>query len=142
MAHHYLGIDLGGTNVKAGVVDAGGRLVDHVSLPTARTPRDLTADGVIAQIVRAGTEAISKAGVERASVVAVGLLSPGQADLKNGIVRRAANFPQWRNVPLRDKVSKALGLPAILENDGHAAAFGEWWAGAGAKYHRKSARAR
>lgn len=136
MANYYLGIDLGGTNVKAGVVDGRGNLLDHVSLPTAAGRAALSADGVIAQITAAGRQAIEKAGVARGDVMAAGLLSPGQADLKRGVVLRAANFPRWRNVPLRDKVSRALELPAVLENDAHAAAYGEWWVGAGAKAGR------
>jgi len=131
MTHYYLGIDLGGTNVKAGLVDGHGKLIDHVSLPTAKRESDLTQDKVVAQIVAAGKQAIAQAGVAESQVIAVGLLSPGQADLRRGIVLRAANFPKWRNVHLRDKVSAAFGLPAILENDANAAAYGEWWVGCG-----------
>jgi len=62
------------------------------------------------------------------------VLSPGQASLTHGIVYRAANLPLWKNVPLRARISVALGIPAVLENDAHAAAYGEWWAGVGKQW--------
>ncbi|HVS73363.1 MAG TPA: ROK family protein [Phycisphaerae bacterium] len=132
---HYLGLDLGGTNVKAGVTDAAGRLLAHVSLPTAaehvRGRAALSANNVIARMIDAGNQAIAAANLAPADIAAVGILSPGQASLSRGIIFRAANLPLWRSVRLRAKVSKGLNLPAILENDANAAAYGEWWVGAG-----------
>ncbi len=137
MDRFYLGIDMGGTNVKAGVVDVNGKLLHHVSVPTGKSGPDLAPAKVIARMVEAGEQAITGAGVARQSVAAVGVLSPGQASLEKGIVFRSANLPLWRNVPLRAKVSAGLNLPAVLENDANAAAYGEWWAGAGK--HKKLA---
>jgi glucokinase len=59
------------------------------------------------------------------------VLAPGQASLSRGIVVASANLPLWKNVRIRAKVSKGLGIPAVLENDANAAAYGEFWAGAG-----------
>lgn len=131
MAKFYLGLDLGGTNVKAGVVDEAGGMVGQVSLPTGASPEDLGPAQVIQRMVEAGYQAIKNAGLSRREVAAVGVLSPGQASLGRGIVYRSANLPLWRNVALRKKVSQGLGLRAVLENDANAAAYGEWWAGAG-----------
>jgi glucokinase len=133
MAEYYLGLDLGGTNVKAGVVDGDGKIRAHVSMRTGETEGDLTAERVILRMVEAGNQAIADSGVPRKQVRAVGVLSPGQASLAKGIVYRSANLPLWKNVRLRAKVGRALKLPAVLENDANAAAYGEWWAGAGKK---------
>jgi glucokinase len=131
MTTHYLGLDMGGTNVKAGITDPHGKLLAHVSVPTGKGGKDLRADLVIARMVEAGEQAIAKANLKKSDVAAVGILSPGQAHLGQGIVIRASNFPLWKNVHIRAKVSKGLGLPGVLENDASAAAYGEWWAGAG-----------
>jgi len=131
MAKLFLGLDLGGTNVKAGLADADGKLLGKLSMPTGSSPRDLTGKNVAARMVQAGQDLIAQVGARNSDVAAVGILSPGQASLARGIVFRAANFPLWRNVPIRDLVAKGLGIPGVLENDGNAAAYGEYWAGAG-----------
>lgn len=124
---YYLGLDLGGTAVKAGVTNTRGKLLAQTSAPTGPA----RAEAVIAAMVAAGEAAIAAAKVQRRQIAAVGILSPGQSSLQDGIVYRAANFPAWKNVPLRAKVSRALGIPGVLENDANAAAYGEYWAGAG-----------
>ncbi len=131
MGNLFLGLDLGGTNVKAGIVNAEGKLIAKVSTPTGGNSSDLAALKVVETMIKAGHEAIAAAGVKKDDIAAVGVLSPGQASLKEGIVYRSANFPKWRNVKLRSLVSAGLNLPAILENDANAAAYGEFWAGAG-----------
>jgi glucokinase len=131
MTQYYIGIDLGGTNVKCGVADSEGRVSGHVSIPTGRGGRDLSADLVIARMVEAAKLSCAKAGISLSDVSAAGILSPGQGSLSRGMIFRAANLPLWRNVHLRARVSKGLGVPAILENDANAAAYGEWWVGAG-----------
>lgn len=134
MTSYYLGLDLGGTNVKAGVIDSSANLLAHVSVPTASEGKgraSLSARNVITRMIAAGNQAIAQAGLHAGDITAVGVLAPGQASLSKGIVYRSANLPLWKNVRIRAAVSKGLKLPAILENDANAAAYGEWWAGAG-----------
>jgi glucokinase len=131
MARYFLGLDLGGTNVKAGVVDEKGKLLRHLSVPTGSRGADLAAGRVIDRMIAAGERVIRESGVERGEVEAAGVLSPGQASLSRGIVFRSANLPLWKNVRIRAKVSRGLRLPAVLENDANAAAYGEYWVGAG-----------
>jgi glucokinase len=128
---HYLGLDMGGTNVKAGITDKHGNLIAKLSVPTGKGGRDLAPEKVIARMVEAGRMVIDKAKLKVSDVAAAGVLAPGQARLSQGIVVASANLPLWKNVKIRGKVSKGLGIPAVLENDANAAAFGEWWAGAG-----------
>ena len=127
MATYFLGLDLGGTSVKAGVTDQHGKLLSQADEPTGPEK----ADAVVAAMVQAGRAAIAGAGLTPRQIAAVGVLSPGQASLEKGIVYRAANFPKWKKVPLRAKVTAGLGIRGVLENDANAAAYGEYWAGAG-----------
>lgn len=127
----FLGLDLGGTNVKAGITDAQGKLLAKISTPTGGNGGDLTADKVVATMIKAGQEVMAAGKIKKSDVAAVGILAPGQASLREGIVYRSANLPKWRNVKLRALVTQGLKLPGILENDANAAAYGEYWAGAG-----------
>ena len=121
----FLGLDLGGTSVKAGVVDATGKVRGRAAEGTG--PAEAAV--VIGAMVKAAKAAMAQA--ECGGVVAVGIVAPGPASVVRGVVHRAANFPAWSEVPLRAEVTRALGVPGLLENDANAAAFGEYWAGAG-----------
>lgn len=117
-----LGLDLGGTSIKAGVVDGDGRVVGRANVPTGPT-----AQHVLAALLAAGEQARIAAGV--GALAAVGVASPGVLSTSAGIVHRAANLPGLVDFPLRDRIADALGIPAVLENDANAAAFGEYQAG-------------
>lgn len=71
---------------------------------------------------------VSQAKLTLTDISSVGVCSPGQADLVNGIIVEASNFPTWRNVPLCQPISAFVGAPCVLENDARGAAAGEWWA--------------
>ena len=122
---YYIGIDLGGTNVAAGIVDGGGRLLGQFSRPTPKG-----AQAVAQAVANAAQEAARRAGVDPAGAQSVGLASPGSIDPAGGIVEHAFNLG-LDHVPLAGMVSDLLGLPAVLENDANAAALGEFVAGAG-----------
>jgi len=116
------GIDLGGTDTKVGIVDARGRVLAQTGFPTPTEPA--AAAAAVAEACRR-QEAEAPAPVTRA-----GMGAPGPLDAERGVVVYAPNLG-WRDVPLRDLVAEALGIPVILENDANAAAYGEAWAGAG-----------
>jgi glucokinase len=124
----FLGIDLGGTNIKAGVVDDDGRAVSHVSIETEahRGP----AVG-LDNLEKAGRLALKEAGFGFEAVEAVGLGSPGTMDLETGYLLDPPNLHGWRNVPIRDLLGERFGKPTVLQNDANAAAYGEFWVGAG-----------
>lgn len=125
---YFVGIDLGGTNIKAGVVDEQAGVRARLSIPTEG---DGGPDHVIGRIGQAIEEAIRQAGVARSTVSGVGIGAPGSMSHKDGVIIVPPNLPGWRNVPLRDRVRQMSGLPTVLENDANAAAWGEFWAGAG-----------
>jgi len=125
---HYIGLDLGGTNIKAGVVDQDANVLASLSVPT---PGASGPDAVIGAMADAAARVSAKAGVTLDSVEGIGIGSPGPLDFDRGLVLALPNLPGWQNVPLSDRIAAATGRPTILENDANAAAFGEFWAGAG-----------
>ena len=123
---YRIGIDLGGTNIAAGVVDEGQHIVAEVSLPTGA---ERPAEAVVADICRAAEKAMEKAGITAAHCASVGIGSPGTCDSANGVVVRAYNLG-WFNVPVCSMVTARLGLPCHLSNDANCAALAETVAGA------------
>lgn len=122
---YYIGIDLGGTNVAAGIVDGEGALLSKAGLPCPRG-----AEPIADAIAWAARMAAEKAGVAIAQARGVGLASPGSIDPEGGVVLHAFNL-ELDHAPLADLVAQRLGLPTLLENDANAAALGEFVAGAG-----------
>jgi glucokinase len=128
----FLGIDLGGTNIKSGVVDDDGRSLSSVSLKTeAKRGPKVGLDNLVA----AGDQAVKKSGLRWDRVTAVGLGSPGTMDIEAGVLLEPPNLPGWDNLPIRKLLADRLEKPVVLQNDGNAAAYGEYWAGAGKGTH-------
>ncbi len=125
---HTIGIDLGGTNIKAGVVDPAGKLVRRTSIATEA---DRGFEHVFARLVRLVEDLLSQAGLTSTDVCAIGFGTPGPMSHEKGVIYAAPNLPGWDNIPLRDRFAEATGLPVALDNDANAAAFGEFTAGAG-----------
>lgn len=133
MTTHLIGVDLGGTNIKAGVVDAEGKVLSRVR---AETQADRGPKVVAERIASLAREAAKAAGIAPTDAIGVGVGSPGTLDLEHGIVTFSPNMRGMDGFPLRDAVSKGLGgLPVALENDANAAARGEQWTGAGRGAH-------
>jgi len=122
----FLGLDLGGTNVKAGVVDDDGNVISSCSVPTDAV---LGPDAGVQNIVNVGQKAIAAANLSIEQISAVGLATPGTMDIPRGMLLDPPNLPGWSNYPIRDRVAAELKRPTILQNDANAAAYGEYWAG-------------
>ena len=123
---HYLGIDLGGTNVAAAVVDGEGTILGKVSLPTPRTGAEAVAD----QMAAAARAAVEQAGITLEQVESVGIGSPGTIEPAEGLIKFWSNL-DFENVPLTALMAERLNKSIYLENDANAAALGEYAAGAG-----------
>jgi len=131
MPMKMIGIDLGGTFIKAGVVDEEGRVLSRVSRPT-EVPEGRLA--IIRNIAAAASAAREKAGVPWRRIHAVGLGSPGVFRQPEGIVDHSPNLPSLQGKPLAQPVMAAAGheeIPIVLENDANVAAFAEAWVGCG-----------
>ncbi|MGL4488721.1 MAG: ROK family protein [Rhizobiaceae bacterium] len=122
-----LGIDLGGTQLRAAIVDRDGLVVERASLATdvAGGPT-----AIVAQMVELARTVSAKH--PQCLAQTIGVCSPGPLDTDVGVILEIATMPGWQNFPLRQKLSEAFGQIVILENDAIAAAFGEWKFGAGA----------
>ncbi len=124
-----VGVDVGGTFVKFGLVDSAGRTVGEVSsLPTPSHPQP---DDLVALIARGVKQLIEENKHSRERILAVGLGAPGPLSVKRGVLLQLPNLPTLKNFPLRDRVAEAVGLPSCLENDANAAAYAEYLCGAG-----------
>lgn len=127
----FLGIDVGGTNIKLGVVDDRGLTVCLTKVPTLEEQGPEAA----IQRARAATDAMLRAvDLGRSDLSAIGLATPGTMDIPKGMLLEPHNLPHWYHFPIRDRVAQVWGLPTSYANDANAAAYGEFWVGGGAKY--------
>ncbi len=124
-----VGVDLGGTHMQIGVVDASDRIVGRAK---RLTQAEQGRDAVIGRIVEAIDEACAAAGARPSDLAGVGVGAPGAVDVAAGVVLEAPNL-RWNNVPLAHRLANALaGPPILLDNDVNVAVFGENRLGAGA----------
>ena len=125
-----LGVDIGGTKVAAGLVDADGSILFQTRVPMPA--RGSAAEGFAA--VNSAMEAIFAAHPEaRSKLTSIGICAPGPLDPASGVILNPPNVPCWRNFPLAAEVQRVFGLSARVDNDGNAAALAEalWGAGVG-----------
>ena len=117
----YIGIDVGGTTAKAGVVDEAGQILYKSSCKTGieRDFEDIAAD--MAELCR---HIVRESGHEMAEVAAVGVGIPGEQSPKTGLVAFCNNLG-WVDVPLMQRLRDALGLPVYVDNDANVAALAE-----------------
>ena len=123
---YRIGIDLGGTGIKAGVVDENNTIIEQTFAPT-RTDRP--ANEIISDLCMVAESAMNLCFVNRQECLGVGIGSPGTCDPEAGKVLRAYNLG-FKDVPICDLVNFRMGMPAKLANDADAAALGEVVAGA------------
>ncbi len=128
MSEVIVGVDLGGTNVKIAVVSRDKRILAKDSRPThaERGP-----EGVMDVMEEGVRHVLEAAGVTMDEVLAVGFGAPGPLNWQTGVVYRLPNLPGWKDVPLAQTMRERLGATCFLDNDANAAAYGEYWLGAG-----------
>ena len=124
---YFIGIDLGGTNIAAGVVDENLNILKKGSVPTlASRP----ADEIVADMAKLCLDLIADAGLSVSDIEYAGIAAPGTANSDTGIIEYANNLP-FRNFPIAAKLSEMSGISrVIIENDANAAALAEAVAGA------------
>jgi len=130
MSKFYVGIDLGGTDIKAGVIDESySILAKHVAPTLPRRP----VDDVVADMAAAGKAAIKKAGISESDIIHVGVGVPGAVNSKTNVVIHTPNVG-WRNLDFIPIFKKYWNIPVFLGNDADAAALAEVYAGAARGY--------
>lgn len=123
-----IGIDIGGTNVKAGIVSPDGTIVAQDSVPT-QSPDG--PDGVVHRSAELVRKIETQAGISPSDVCGAGVGCPGPLSPTKGVIYETANMVGWDHYPLRDRLSEALGMPVAIDNDANAAALGEFHFGTG-----------
>lgn len=116
-----VGVDLGGTEIKIGLVDKENGIEKKISLPTEVSK----GTEKVVQNISEGISSISK-GVK---IDGIGIGSPGSIDRDEGVVRFAPNFPEWKNFELSKAIGTIVNLPVFVENDANSFALGEWYFG-------------
>ena len=135
-ASHVIGIDLGGTNVRAAVVDRNESLLGRAENSSSAKSGARQTVGRIAEAARA---AASNAGIPMDQIGAIGIAVPGHINVPEGMVVWAPNFGEnvdgqyvpYKQIPLREMVEAELGIAMTMDNDANAAALGEFRYGAG-----------
>lgn len=126
MPDYSIGVDLGGTNLKAAAISADGQMLERLNASTELTQGpERVVDDIVASIDGLRDKCAGK------RLVGVGIGVPGFIRMSEGIIVGSNNLPPLEGYPIRDAIEKRLGTPVILENDANAAALGEKWMGAG-----------
>ena len=124
---YRVGVDLGGTNIVAGVINEEMKIIGRGKLKT-NCPR--AAEAILEDVAKAVEAAVIDAGITMNDVVSVGIGTPGSVNKKNGVIEYANNLA-FDNVPARDILESRLKKTIYLDNDANCAALGEAKAGAG-----------
>jgi len=117
-----IGIDVGGTFIKAGAVSGEGRILRRAKVATG-------VEGGVAEIEERMAEVFRRLFLP--GVCAAGVGVPGMVRFADGVVVRSPNIPPWRDYPAARVLSEQLGVPVSVDNDANMAALGEGWTGAG-----------
>ncbi|MBI1370515.1 MAG: ROK family protein [Planctomycetes bacterium] len=124
---YYIGLDLGGTNIKGGLLDEKANVVAQHSIPTEAKQGP---EHVFDRLAFMAGKLMADAKVEASQIKGIGVGTPGPVD-RNGVVLSAPNLAGWKNVPLASELNKRMPMPIKIVNDADAAGYGEYWAGAG-----------
>ena len=129
---HYLGIDIGGTAVKLGIVDEVGAVLakaeESVSFDDYRTP-------ILTTVLKAAQAFLAAQSVPAESLAGIGVSATGQIDSRKGIVAgTCGNLPNYIGAPIKAELEKTFGLPVTVANDANCMTLGEVWVGGAQGY--------
>ncbi|MBI3251728.1 MAG: ROK family glucokinase [Candidatus Omnitrophica bacterium] len=122
-----IGVDIGGTNIRLGIVGPDGKVHDRVSFLTAGLGRAR----LLSRLVRHISILRKLAAKKGWKTAGAGVGAPGPIDVERGFVYFFPNIPGWKDTPLKALLKKRLGMPVAVDNDANALALGEFFFGAG-----------
>ncbi len=131
MGKLFIGVDLGGTNVRAGLVDEEGNVLFRDKRKTLARE---SLEAPVRQIMDCMAEVVSQAGLKFRDIAGIGIGSPGPLSSRLGMILKAGNLPHWVNFPLASVIAERTGVRTFIQNDANVFALGEWWKGAGRGY--------
>ncbi len=126
---HVVGVDVGGTNIKLGLVHPSGKVISRTSLPTAGFVAH--RNHLISAVSRSILDLIRQTGLNKKDIAGIGVGLPGLVDHAKGLVRFLPNIPGWRNVSLKTILMRSTHLPVYIDNDVKLITLAEWKFGAG-----------
>jgi glucokinase len=132
MKEYVVGIDIGGTKLATVVADKTGHILGKVRKPTFAEKGPEYAIRLLFDMVR---EVVNLAGLEQASISAIGVSCGGPLDTKTGIVYSPPNLPGWDALPLKARLESEFQVPVMIENDANASALAEFRFGGGRGYN-------
>ncbi|WP_058486726.1 ROK family protein [Defluviitalea phaphyphila] len=127
---YYIGVDLGGTNIAAGIVTEKGEIIRKKSIPTLRQRH---YKEILKDMGNLCLTLIEEENISIKEIHSIGVGSPGTFDPEEGVLIYANNLG-FKNVPIRSEIQKYINLPVYLENDANCAALGEATSGAAKEY--------
>lgn len=119
-----ISVDIGGTNIKLGVIDSHGKVSDFRRVVIEE--KDKTEKGIVRVLTNLLIPWITKKDITK-----IGVSVPGFIDFELDLIVRSPNFPEWHNFPLRKVLEDIFNRQVLIENDANAFAIGEGWRGAG-----------
>jgi glucokinase len=129
MNKYVIGVDVGGTNVKLGLISSSGKITARSSFSTKNfSQKPKTLMGAVYDAV---LQLLLLQGLSKRDIAGIGIGLPGLVDSDLGVVRVLPNIPGWKDVPLKKVMEKKLGILVRLENDANMITLGEWRYGAG-----------
>lgn len=129
MKKFCIGIDVGGTNIKFGLVDPNGKIISRKRVST----KEFTSSkaNLIKKILDTIQEIINDNKLALKNIEGIGFGFPGLVDPEKGVVKVLTNIPGWKNVPIKAIVEKKFKIPTFIDNDVNMITLGEWKFGAG-----------
>ncbi len=118
-----IGVDIGGTNIRAGIVDSEGRIISK-----AKGPTDIEGKGKGS--IKPLLNVIKELMGSEKKIRGIGIGAPGAIDIKSGTITFSPNLKLWEGISITDEVSRRFKIPVVVDNDANAYAYGEWWKGA------------
>lgn len=128
MSEVFVGIDLGGTNIKIGLFDSQVKLISKTAVATEA---DMGPEVVIDKMAQMVEELLAGEGMSARDITAIGIGTPGPAKYSEGIIIKSTNMPKFKNVPICRMLNEKLGAPVVFDNDANVACWGEYAVGAG-----------
>ncbi len=125
----YIGIDIGGTNIKSVLTDKNGKILCSGDIPTPESTKKIDT-GIISLIETLAADA----KIDKNGIMAIGIGAAGSIDRKKGITINSPNILCWKNYPLAANIEKMSGIKTFLENDATVACAGFWWENEGKQF--------
>src|SRR5690625_2082017 len=127
MTEMMIGLDIGGTTVKIGILNGSGSIIEKWEIPTNTANKGIS---IVDDISNSVTSKLASLKIDKKTLIGIGVGAPGFIDIPTGFVYEAINIG-WKNFDLGGLLKERFHLPVFINNDANVAVLGEYWKGAG-----------